>query len=153
MTSPYENEDDPAEAPTDKIRPRPKSRPVLKAALGLDGSRDRRASDGARKGTIWAMVIGILFQGGFAATTWGLLQMQERERIAERSFFEKQLDAERRLVERQHIDMVASINGLTASLRQIADVTSKALEEMHRAQAAADAEREKYERYTGRRLK
>jgi hypothetical protein len=65
----------------------------------------RRTADYVRQKSVWLLVIGALFQGGFALLAWKLV-----------SIGEKQMNQDRELFVQQHGELLARIQGLEGRL-------------------------------------
>jgi uncharacterized membrane-anchored protein YhcB (DUF1043 family) len=122
MSHEHRRQDDPQETPPEgakKVSPR---------------GPGRRYSDYVKQKGWWALVIGVLLQGGFMTMSWKLMNMGERQMEAERDAAQKQSDAYRVQLSSQHRELVDALKELAASNKAIAKVAQEGLEDLHKAQ-------------------
>jgi hypothetical protein len=91
--------------------PQPRGHPPRQNPIG------RRAEDRGRYLSVWVLVLGALFQGGYYLTTNRIL-----------SSWERQIEAERKLRSEQHTETMMTFKELATQTGRAVDILEKQVE-------------------------
>lgn len=104
----------------------------------------RRTSDHVNQKALWALIIGVLFQGGFSLFAWKLVTIFEHQISLERESVERQQTAFRLQQAQQHHETIETLRELSVSFREVAAQARESVEAVRR-------EKEAYGKYRGRK--